>query len=165
MFRKKVFHERDGIPGQNGPYLTDWLKVTDLLQIARLEAEFFPEPLSISSLIKLWLMPITYYIVVRKGRKVIAYIGFQMFEKAAHTISMGIHPDFRREGLAVFIQKTANRAAANRGARWFTGEVRVSNTPQLKFLEKLGWQQIGICPNFFKNGEAAVVVWNWLQVI
>ena len=53
--------------------------------------------------------------------------------------------------------------AASRGARWFSGEVRVSNTAQLKFLlEKLGWIQIGVCPRFFKNGEDAVVVWHWL---
>ncbi|HOB87694.1 MAG TPA: GNAT family N-acetyltransferase, partial [Bacillota bacterium] len=105
----------------------------------------------------------TRYIVIRKGRRVAAYIGFQLLGPAAHTISMCVHPEFRRRGLAALVQTTANEVAAALGARWFTGEVRVSNTPQLNFLKGLGWEQIGVSPHFFKNGEDAVVVWFWLN--
>jgi hypothetical protein len=52
--------------------------------------------------------------------------------------------------------------AVRQGARWFTGEVRVSNLAQLKMLESLGWHQIGLCPYFFADSEDAVVVWKWL---
>ncbi len=162
MFKKRVSPEKDGIPKQVNSYCVDWLKLTELPQIVRLEAALFPEPLTMASLIRYWLMPITYYIVVRKNNQVVAYIGFQLFGPAAHTISMAVHPDFRRQGLAGLVQSTADRVAANRGARWFTGEVRLSNIPQLKFLEGRGWKQIGVCPRFFQNGEDAIVVWNWL---
>lgn len=81
---------------------------------------------------------------------------------AAHTISMCIHPDFRRRGLGKLIQQTADGIAKGLGAYWFTGEVRVSNTAQIKMLEGLGWETVGVCPNFFKNGETAVVMWNRL---
>ncbi|NLY38081.1 MAG: GNAT family N-acetyltransferase [Firmicutes bacterium] len=153
----------DGLPRQEGPYRFDWLKREDLPQVARLEAVFFPEPLDLESLQRLWAMPITCYIGVKKDELLAGYIGFQLFGPMAHTISMGVHPEHRRAGLATLIQETADRVAASRGARWFSGEVRVSNTAQLKFLlEKLGWIQIGVCPRFFKNGEDAVVVWHWL---
>jgi len=162
MGRKRASTERDGIPTRTGLYLLDWLRPTDIPQLLRLEADSFPEPLTFRQLVRLWLMPISNYIVVRQGRKVVAYIGFQLFGPAAHTISMGVHPEFRRQGLATLVQRAADRVAANRGARWFTGEVRVSNAAQLRFLEGLGWQAIGVCPGFFHNGEDAVVVWNWL---
>ena len=153
----------DGVPRQEGPYWIEWLKGEDLPQVARLEAALFPEPLDLESLLRLLAMPVTYYLAVKKGDLLAGYIGFQIFGPMAHTISMGVHPEHRREGLATLIQKTADRVAANRGARWFSGEVRVSNTAQLKFLlEKLGWIKIGVCPRFFKNGEDAVVVWKWL---
>ncbi len=162
MPRRRVPEKNDGLPRQYNGYLAGWSRPPDLPQIARIEAMVFPEPLNLHTLVQLWLMPNTYYIVVRKGRQVAAYIGFQKFGPAAHTISMAVHPDHRRRGLATLVQKTADRVAVNRGARWFTGEVRVSNTAQLRFLEGLGWQQIGVCPQFFGNGEDAVVVWNWL---
>ncbi len=139
------------------------LKFWDLLQIVRLEDVSFPEPLGLGSLFLLWLMPITTYITVKKGRQVIAYIGFQLYGPAAHTISMCIHPDYRGQGLGKLVQRTADEVAAGLGARWFTGEVRVSNKGQLKMLAALGWETIGVSPCFFKNGEDAVVVWNWLH--
>ena len=159
---KRSLRKKDGIPRREGPYLIDWMKLSDLRQIIRLENIFFPEPLTLYKLLRYWAMPITHYIVIRDGRKVVAYIGFQMFGPAAHTISMGSHPDYRYQGLAALVQRTADRVAKNRGASWFTGEVRVSNIPQLKFLRAIGWIEIGTSPNFFKNGEDAVVVWNWL---
>jgi ribosomal-protein-alanine N-acetyltransferase len=162
MLKKKVSREKDGFPGQKGAFYIDWMKISDLRQIIRLETAFFPEPLTLFKLIRYWLLPITYYIVIRDGRKVVAYIGFQMFGPAAHTISMGSHPGYRRQGLAALVQRTADRAAKNRGASWFTGEVRVSNVPQLLFLKEIGWIEVGTSPNFFSNGEDAIVVWNWL---
>ena len=151
------------LPKQSGPYRIELLKLRDLVQIVRLEAVSFPEPLNLWSLLRLWLMPITTYLIVKKGRQVVAYIGFQKYGPAAHTISMCIHPDYRRQGLGILVQKTADEIAVNLGARWFTGEVRVSNLAQLIMLEGLGWQNIGTCRRFFGNGEDAVVVWNWLD--
>lgn len=162
MFKRKALRRRDPIPRREGPYLFDWLKPGDILQIARMEKEFFPQPYSLAALIWLALMPNTYYIVIRRDRLVVAYIGFRLFEKAAHTNSMCVHPDYRRRGLARRLQLVANEVAVNRGARWFTGEVRVSNTAQLNHLMSMGWLQVGHCPRFFKDGEDVIVVWKWL---
>ncbi|MDW7650463.1 MAG: GNAT family N-acetyltransferase [Bacillota bacterium] len=130
--------------------------------MAKLEEASFPEPLGFWALLRLWLKPITTYLVIRDNRRVAAYIGFQMYGPAAHTISMCIHPAYRRQGLAKLIQQTADDVAVSRGARWFTGEVRESNIAQLKMLESLDWETIGKCPGYFGNGEDGFVVWNWL---
>ncbi len=161
MYRKKVSGP-DHIPLQYKNYTIGWLRPSEITQLARLEKDFFPEPLSIGALARLLLKPNTYYLTARKDSRVAAYIGFQVFLASAHTISMGVAPGHRRAGLARAIQEAANRVAANRGARWFTGEVRASNTAQLDFLRKSGWLEIGVCRRFFKNGEDAVVVWKWL---
>ncbi|NLM23264.1 MAG: hypothetical protein GX210_04160, partial [Firmicutes bacterium] len=84
------------LPRREGPYLIDWMKPADVRQVIRLEQDSFPEPLSLRELIRLWRQPITRYIVIRKGRRVAAYIGFQLLGPAAHTISMCVHPEFRR---------------------------------------------------------------------
>ncbi|NLZ93958.1 MAG: GNAT family N-acetyltransferase [Firmicutes bacterium] len=158
-FREKKY----GLPYEFGRHQVVLLKPWDLFQVARLEAANFPEPLSLWELFKLWLSPLTTYLVIKQGRQVAAYIGFQALGPAAHTISMCVHPAYRRQGLGMLIQRAANRVAVRLGLRWFTGEVRVSNVAQLKMLETMGWIQIGVCPRFFGNGEDAVVVLQWLE--
>ena len=162
MFWRKRSRHKDGVPLREGPFIYDWFKLRDLPQIARMEAKYFPEPYSFWTLLGLILRPSTYYLVIRQKNMVVAYIGFRLFEKAAHTISTCVHHDFRRRGLARKLQLVANRVAINRGARWFTGEVRVSNLAQLEHLKQMGWLQIGRCPCFFKDGEDIIVVWKWL---
>jgi len=163
FYLKRMFSKRKGLPKGQGPYSVEWLKIWDLKQVVRLEKASFPEPLAFPHLLRLWLMPRTVYLCLKQGRRVAAYIGFQIYGPAAHTISMCIHPDFRRQGLGMMVQQAADQVAVELGAHWFTGEVRVSNTAQLKMLEKLGWENIGRCPRYFKNGEDAFVVWNWLH--
>jgi ribosomal-protein-alanine N-acetyltransferase len=153
---------KNELPQPEGPYRVGWLKPWELFQVAKLEKASFPEPLGFWDLLWLWLKPITTYLVIRDGNRVISYIGFQMFGPAAHTISMCIHPDYRRQGLGMMMQQYADRIAVSRGARWFTGEVRESNTAQLRMLERLGWENIGKCPRYFGNGEDGFVVWYWL---
>ena len=137
-------------------------RVFDLFKIAQLEKMVFPEPLSIFELLRIFILPGSHYIVITYGPVVTAYIGFKLFEHIAHTISMAVHPNHRRKGLAGLVQGAANKEAASRGAKWFTGEVRLSNHAQLKFLQGEGWQEIGVCPRFFSDGEDAVVVHKWL---
>jgi len=150
------------VPREYWGYQIDWLHRDDMEQIIELEAAWFPEPLTITKITQLIDEPNTCYIVVRDKKQVIGYIGFQFFLASAHTISMGVAAQYRRENLATVIQKTADAVAKQQGARWFTGEVRVSNRPQLEFLRGLGWHEVGRCKNFFRNGEDAIVVWNWL---
>ena len=44
---KRSLRKKDGIPRREGPYLIDWMKLSDLRQIIRLEKIFFPEPLTL----------------------------------------------------------------------------------------------------------------------
>lgn len=152
-----------GVPFAFGPYRVDRGRARDLPQIARLERACFPEPLGLTALAGLWVRPGTCYVVARRARRVAAYIGFQLMGPMAHTISMAVDPEFRRQGLGTLVQRTADRVAAARGARWFAGEVRVSNVAQLALLERLGWVRVGVCPGFFGNGEDAVLVCHVLE--
>ncbi len=151
-------------PEDRRPYVIGRLGLPDLPQVARLERLLFPEPLGLAALLRLWARRDTHYLAVRQGREVVAYIGFQVLGPIAHTISMGVHPAHRRRGLATCLQVAADRLAARMGARWFMGEVRQSNAPQLALLHKLGWEPLGLCRRFFGNGEDAVVMWHLLRL-
>ncbi|NLM47013.1 MAG: GNAT family N-acetyltransferase [Firmicutes bacterium] len=151
------------LPERCGRFNVGLLKPWELRQVARLEAENFPEPLSLASLLYLWLQPRTTYIAVRDGKKLAAYIGFQAYGPFAHTISMCVAGAYRRQGLGRLVQLAANRVAIKHGLRCFCGEVRSSNTPQLQLLRSMGWREGGRFPRFFGNGEDAVFVFCLLE--
>jgi len=135
------------------------LELADLPQVAAIEALVFPEPLTLTALEALWHDPATVYVGYRVGGRVAAYFGFQTFGPTAHVISNATHPDFWRRGLGGRVLTEAAPIARSRGARWYLGEVRVSNALQQRVLKRIGWREIGTCPAFFGNGEDAIVVW------
>ena len=130
----------------------------DLPQIACIEAAVFPEPLGLPALEQLWRAPSTRYLVAERAGAVCAYFGFQVLGPVAHVISNATHPDHRRRGLASRVLREGEHVAAAAGARWFLGEVRTSNAPQMRLLRRLGYREVGHCKHFFGNGEGAYVV-------
>ena len=144
-------------PGPLSPLGAD-----ELPQVAAIEALVFPEPLRLADLRRLWRDPATAYVGFRVGDRLGAYFGFQTFGPTAHVVSNATHPDFRRQGLGARVLQEAEPLARGRGARWFLGEVRVSNAAQRRVLARIGWSEVGTCPAFFGNGEDAIVVWRCL---
>lgn len=139
------------------------LRPEDLPQVAAIEEAVFPEPLSLEAVRSLYSDPATTYVAFRDGDVVAAYFGFQVTGPTAHVIANATHPAYRRRQLGRRILTRAEPVARLAGARWFLGEVRVSNTPQRLLLAGLGWVDIGLCPHFFGNGEDARVVWRVLS--
>ena len=130
----------------------------DLAEVAAIEGAVFPEPLALPELERLWTGPGTRYLVATGGGAVCAYFGFVVLGPVAHVISNATRPEHRRRGLAGRLLREGEAVAAAAGARWFLGEVRVSNRAQLALLAALGYRQVGWCPRFFGNGEDAHIV-------
>jgi len=134
------------------------LAFAELGRVAELEALVFPEPLGLAELERLFKDPGVRFLAIREGTRLAAYFGFQVCGPTAHVIDNVTDPAFRRRGYGARILTEAEPVARALGARWFLGEVRVSNTPQLQVLRRIGWREIGLCQSFFGNGEDAIVV-------
>jgi ribosomal-protein-alanine N-acetyltransferase len=139
------------------------LHAQDLPAVAALEALVFPEPLALDQLARLWAREGTVYLGIREGDTLAAYFGFTIDGPTAHVVSNATHPNFRRRGYARALLEAGRQVARSRGARWFLGEVRLSNLPQLRLLTRLGWRSVAVCPRFFGNGEDAHVVFRLLE--
>lgn len=133
-------------------------RLGDAPQIAGLERQVFPEPLSLRQVLAALVRSDACYLVVRDGRRIVAYFGFQACGAYAHVLANVTHPDYRRKGLARFVLTAAEPLARALGCRAFLGEVRVSNAAQQKVLEEIGWKTVASLPRFFGNGEDALVV-------
>lgn len=139
------------------------LTAADLPAVAAIERAVFPEPLALDDVARLWAKDSTCYIGVREGDRLVAYFGFEVHGPTAHVISNATDPTARRRGLATRVLRAGEAAARERGARWFQGEVRYSNAPQLRVLNRLGWYVVGTCTAFFGNGEDAYIVWRCFE--
>ena len=139
-------------------YCVQPLHFRDIGQIAALERRVFPEPMSWQQIWHKHRSPHTVYLVVKDHKRIVAFFGFEVIDHYAHVLANVTHPDYRRQGLAAFVLTAAEPLARDRGAKAFLGEVRLSNTPQLRVLETIGWHVVTEIPAFFGNGETAHIV-------
>lgn len=146
------------LPYRLGILEVGWLRMHELPQLAAIERTVFPEPLPLSRLTRIYTQPRARCLVIRDGDTVAAYFGWERFGREAHVVSNATHPRYRRRGLAHHLLAAAEPYAVRTGARWFLGEVRVSNQTQLLVLDELGWIRAATVERFFGNGEDAHLV-------
>ncbi len=139
-------------------YRVEPLRLADISQIANLEKRVFLEPLSEAEVWRKILFSRARYVVVKDGRTIAAYFGFEVLGPYAHVLANVTHPDYRRQGLAQLVLTQAYPWAKKLGVRAFVGEVRSSNLPQFAVLQSIAWTQVQVIPHFFANGEDAHVV-------
>jgi ribosomal-protein-alanine N-acetyltransferase len=153
----------DRVPRRYRGYVVEPLRWRDIPQVAAIEAEVFPEPLTLEAVRKKFVHPSVTYLAVRDGQRLAAYFGFEVFHTIAHVIANATAPAYRRQGLARFVLTAAEPLALAYGARCFLGEVRRSNTAQLQVLAGIGWAPVAEVPHYFGNGEDAIMVWRTLN--
>ncbi len=151
------------VPYRLGVLEVGWLRMQELPQLAAIERMVFPEPLSLTRLIPIYSRPRARCLVARDGRTVAAYFGWEEYGREGHVLSNATHPRYRGRGLAHHLLSGAELYASRAGIRWFLGEVRVSNAPQLTVLDSLGWIRVTQIARFFGNGEDAFLVLRVLQ--
>ncbi len=111
------------------------------------------------------------FLVARIDDKIVGYVmcrvehsfkvtGFlPKFSKVGHVVSIGILPKYRRLGIGTELMKKAMEALKDyyECVEVYL-EVRVSNTPAIKFYEKLGFKIDRIIRGYYKDGEDAYVM-------
>ena len=152
-----------GVPHDRG-YRLSRLSWRDLPRVVQLERTVFPEPIRPRELLSLYVRPEVTYVAAHPmgSPRLAAYFGFERLPSGhgAHVLANSTQPQDRRRGLARSLVTWGLQLADARGARWIVGEVRVSNTDQLAFLDVMGWTVGDRMPHFFGNGEDAWMVYH-----
>ena len=100
-----------------------------------------------------------YYVLELAGR-LVAYLGGQMIFDEAHIFTLGVHPDYRREGRGEKLLLHFLRQAGPYGVVRVTLEVRESNTAASRLYEKWGFRPVGRRRRYYPdNQEDAIVMW------
>jgi ribosomal-protein-alanine N-acetyltransferase len=120
------------------------------------------EQLSFSDPYPWWLLadlarknPETFLVAKLKDR-VVGYAIIDGWEDHYHLISIAVHPDFRRTGVATGLLRGLEGRLRYEGT--IRLEVRQSNGAAIKFYLKHGFEKRDLVPGYYADGESAIIM-------
>ena len=133
---------------------------SDLDRILQIELQSFPKsPYDWATFINLhYLYPETFWVYVgptidRREGQILGYI---IFTKEGHIISIAVHPQHRRKGIGKELLETA-MSTPHPQKVW--AEVRKNNQGAQAFYLRMGFRITGVVPNYYGNEDALIVQW------
>ena len=120
-------------------------------QIAALEAACFSAPWSEDCLRYELTNGLALWLVALEGERVAGYVGSQTVMGWTDMMNVAVDPDFRRQGIGEALVEQLTADLKEMGSSCLTLEVRESNTPAIALYEKLGFVQVGLRKNYYRN--------------
>ena len=126
--------------------------------IAEIEKLCFSDPWSENSIASELGNRLSLWFVALEGDTVAGYIGSQSVLDEADMMNVAVHPDFRRQGIGEKLVLTLANALQTKGIRGLMLEVRESNAPAIALYEKLGFVQVGLRKNYYRNPKENALI-------
>lgn len=98
-----------------------------------------------------------YLVAKNNDGKIIGYIGISYVLDSADIISIVVHKDYTKNGIATLLLQEIFKFAKDNNIQKLMLEVRNSNIPAQKLYEKHGFKQITIRKNYYDNSEDALI--------
>lgn len=127
-------------------------------QVAELEKLCFSDPWSERSIAAELTNQLALWLVAVEDGRVAGYIGSQTVPDESDMMNVAVHPDFRRRGIAEALVTALCAALKAQGSVSLTLEVRASNDPAKALYEKLGFEQVGRRPNYYRNPKEDALI-------
>ena len=127
-------------------------------QIAELERRCFLDPWRGSSIASELKNPLSLWIVAADGDCVVGYVGSQSVMGWADMMNIAVSPEYRRQGIACGLVERLEAALRHNEVTCLTLEVRASNAPAQALYGKLGFQQVGRRPNYYRNPKEDALI-------
>ena len=120
-------------------------------QVAELEKLCFQDPWSENSVASELKNPLSYWLVALDGDRLLGYVGSQTVVGETDMMNVAVHPEYRRQGVAEKLILALIEGLKGKESHCLTLEVRASNAPAIGLYEKLGFRQIGLRKNYYRN--------------
>lgn len=96
--------------------------------------------------------------VAESDGKIISMIVAWMFVDEVHIATIATHPDFRRQGIASGLLIHTLQSVMSEGAKSSFLEVRAGNTAAQEMYRKLGFEESGRRPRYYKNNDEDAIL-------
>ncbi len=127
-------------------------------QVADLENLCFSDPWDEASVASELTNELSYWLVAVDGGQVVGYVGSQTVLGETDMMNIAVHPDHRRQGVAETLVDALVAGLRQRGSHCLTLEVRESNLAAQRLYEKLGFQQVGLRKNYYRNPKENALI-------
>ena len=136
--------------------------LSDVADIKKIEDECFSTPWSENSIEEALKNPCSHFYLAKVNGETAGYIGIQIFSGEGYFTNVATLPEFRKQGIATaLIERTLENEM-----EFLTLEVRKSNIPAISLYKKLGFEEVGIRPKFYREpNEDAVLMTKFLKDI
>lgn len=129
-----------------------------VVQVAALEKRCFSDPWSENSVASELENPLSLWLIAEEDGAVCGYVGSQTVLDETDMMNIAVHPDCRRKGIAAaLITELVSRLKA-RGSRVLRLEVRESNFSAIALYEALGFTQLGLRKNYYRNPKENALI-------
>ena len=129
-----------------------------IAQVAALEKICFSDPWSENSVASELKNPLSCWLVAEEDGVVAGYVGSQTVIDESDMMNIAVHPDHRRKGIAEALVMELVEALKKRESQCLTLEVRASNEPAKALYEKLGFEQVGLRKNYYRNPKEDALI-------
>ena len=127
-------------------------------QVAALEKQCFSDPWSENSVASELENPLSLWLIAEENGAVCGYVGSQTVLDETDMMNIAVHPDCRRKGIAAaLITELVSRLKA-RGSRILRLEVRESNLPAIALYKAMGFTQLGLRKNYYRNPKENALI-------
>lgn len=127
-------------------------------QVAALEKQCFSDPWSENSVASELENPLSLWLIAEEDGAVCGYVGSQTVLDETDMMNIAVRPDCRRKGIAAaLIAELVSRLKA-RGSRILRLEVRESNLPAIALYKAMGFTQLGLRKNYYRNPKENALI-------
>lgn len=132
----------------------------DIPAVSAIDHQCFALPWSAGAFAGELASPVGRYRVALLGDTIAGYLGGHLILDEAHVVTLGVHPQFRRRGIAEHLLVEFLETALGRGCRRLTLEVREGNVEARGLYAKYGFRPISRRRRYYTdNDEDAIVMW------
>ena len=104
-----------------------------------------------------------YFGTFDESRILIGYAGMWMSVDGGEITNVAVHPDYRRRGIACALINNLIKICEVNNMQFLNLEVRESNCKAISLYNKLGFENVGLRKNYYKNPtENAVLMTKYL---
>lgn len=120
-------------------------------QVAQLEKLCFTDPWSENSVASELNNELSLWLVAEENGILCGYVGSQTVLDETDMMNLAVRPDFRRRGIASALIAELTARLKARGSRCLRLEVRQSNMPAISLYHAMGFSQLGLRKNYYRN--------------
>lgn len=131
----------------------------DISQIVALEQLCFSDPWSSMAFHSELHNPLSLWLVALDDDQcLMGYIGSQTVLDESDIMNVAVSPQYRKQGVATALIDSLCNALKDKSVKKLSLEVRKSNVSAISLYQKLGFIQVGLRKNYYRNPKEDALI-------